>query len=222
LRVSDATRNFLFPGNCIAPTAYCYDGSYGCCARVGYDPHGYGFWIRFPEFQLLGATGIPLIADTESIQAGWNLIGSIFYPIPAASLSTDPPGIIAGRFYSYSNSSYEVADTIQPFKGYWVRANGPGQIIFPQTTQALSRIVAYVHWQDQPIAGKKIVLVETQDTTYTDSTGLATFVVPAGNYTVRAFEINRGGPVRLSIDFDVATVPGETTTVDIIDCLPCL
>lgn len=88
--------------------------------------------------------------------------------------------------------------------------------------QSLSQIVAYVHWQDQGLAGKKIVLLGTTDTTYTDTNGYAKFLVPAGRYTLRAFYINRGGPCCGSIDFNVAIVPGEVKKVDIVDCLPCV
>ncbi|MBI1805270.1 MAG: hypothetical protein HY033_13165 [Ignavibacteriae bacterium] len=91
-----------------------------------------------------------------------------------------------------------------------------------QPVQPLSQIVAYVHWQNEGIADKQIVLVQTGDTLRTDSNGLAKFSVPAGHYVIRAFEINRGGPVGGSIDFSVDTHSGETATVDIIDCLDCV
>ena len=90
-----------------------------------------------------------------------------------------------------------------------------------QPRQSLSHITAYVHWQDQALQGKQIVLVQTGETLRTDSKGLAVFAVPAGHYVVRAYDINRGGPSLRAIDINVDTSPGETTSVDIIDCLPC-
>jgi hypothetical protein len=95
------------------------------------------------------------------------------------------------------------------------------EIPFPPG-QHLSRIIAYVHWQDQGLAGKKIVLIETSDTLYTDPIGLSKFYVHAGRYTLRAFDINRGGPCCGSIDFKVEILPGEVKMVDIVDCLPCV
>jgi len=86
---------------------------------------------------------------------------------------------------------------------------------------ANSRISAYVHWEDQPQAGKKIQLLETNEIKYTDSTGIAQFVVVAGNYTVRAFGINWPGPGFQYVDFDVVVKPTENVTVDIVDCLYC-
>lgn len=92
----------------------------------------------------------------------------------------------------------------------------------PQSQPPTSQITAYVHWDDQALAGKQIQLMETGVFKETDSTGTATFSVPAGKYTVRAYGINRGGPTYQSIDFIVEVKQGEKTTVDIVDCLPCL
>jgi hypothetical protein len=83
-------------------------------------------------------------------------------------------------------------------------------------------IIVEVHWGDQGVPSIPVVLVQTRDSVQTDSTGLATFSVSPGNYTVRAFGINRGGPVLEHIDFDVEARRGETAFVDIVDCLPCL
>ncbi len=94
--------------------------------------------------------------------------------------------------------------------------------MLPQPPDIRGSIVAYVHWQNQPIENKKLVLVETGDTVYTDARGLVKFSLPPGSYTVRAYEINRGGPIQLTIDFKVEVTPFRTAIVDIIDCLPCL
>ena len=85
-----------------------------------------------------------------------------------------------------------------------------------------SHITAYVHWGDQPLEGKKIELVQSGETKTTASDGKVEFTVIAGKYIIRAYDINRGGPVYQSIDFDVVVKIGETATVDIVDCLPCL
>jgi hypothetical protein len=85
-----------------------------------------------------------------------------------------------------------------------------------------SLILVNVHWQNQGVAGIPVVLVQTRDSVSTGANGLAVFSVLAGHYVVRVYGINRGGPVFVSTDFDVEAKPGETATVDIIDCLPCL
>ena len=83
-------------------------------------------------------------------------------------------------------------------------------------------IVAKVHWGDQAIPDIPVVLVGTGDSVRTDSSGQAVFSVSPGKYVLRAYGINRGGPVFRYIDFDVDAKQGETTFVDIVDCLPCL
>ena len=92
----------------------------------------------------------------------------------------------------------------------------PPPLIYP------TLIVAKVHWEDQGVPNVPVVLVGTGDTVLTDSSGLAVFSVSPGKYVLRAFGINRGGPVLLYIDFDVEVKKGETTRVDIVDCLPCV
>src|SRR5260221_1719079 len=91
-----------------------------------------------------------------------------------------------------------------------------------QPPQIAGRIVAYVHWGDQPIEGKKIELVQTGETKLTDSNGVAEFTELPGKYIVRAYDINRGGPSYLYVDFPVEVGPGQKVKVDIVDCLPCV
>jgi len=86
---------------------------------------------------------------------------------------------------------------------------------------AKANVIAYVHWQEEGLAGRKVELLEAGEVRFTDSTGLASFIVHAGTYTLRAYDLNRGGPAFRSIDFDVKAAAGDTVTVDIVDCLPC-
>ena len=92
----------------------------------------------------------------------------------------------------------------------------------PGPRDASSLIVVNIHWQDRGVAGIPVVLVQTRDSVVTGTNGLAIFSVPAGHYVVRAYGINRGGPVSISNDYDVEVKRGVTAIVDIVDCLPCL
>ena len=99
----------------------------------------------------------------------------------------------------------------------------PGCIDIPsEPPDAPSQIIVNVHWQDQGVAGIPVVLVQTRDSVLTGTNGVSLFSAPAGRYIVRAYGINRGGPVLLRTDFDVESKPGEVAVVDIVDCLPCL
>jgi hypothetical protein len=85
----------------------------------------------------------------------------------------------------------------------------------------MSHIVSYVFWDGKGVAGKKIELVPTGLSKITDSNGIAGFTVPAGRYTVRAYEIGTPGPGRPFVDFNVESFSGLTTTVNIFDCQAC-
>lgn len=85
-----------------------------------------------------------------------------------------------------------------------------------------AQIVVYIHWGGMGIAKKKVELRETGETQETNERGLAKFIVTAGRYTVRVYNINRGGPSYLYYDFTVEVKSNETKTLDVVDCLPCL
>ena len=63
-----------------------------------------------------------------------------------------------------------------------------------------------------------MVLVGTGDSVRTDSSGQAIFSVSPGRYLLRAYGIQREGPVLQHIDFDVDARKGETTFVN----FPCV
>ncbi len=91
-----------------------------------------------------------------------------------------------------------------------------------QPQPQLSQIIAYVHWENQALAGKQVQLLQTGETKLTDANGMAEFSVASGNYVVRAFGIDAPGPSPRTIDYTVEVGPGQKSTVDIFDCLPCM
>jgi hypothetical protein len=80
----------------------------------------------------------------------------------------------------------------------------------------------HVHWQDTGLAEKRLEVLELGMVRLTDKSGIAEFPVPAGTYTLRAHEINMPGPPPAYVDFTVMTTRGETTRVEVLDCLPCV
>jgi hypothetical protein len=82
-------------------------------------------------------------------------------------------------------------------------------------------ISVFVHW-DEGLAGKRVAVLELGREGVTNEDGIVNFRVPAGGYTVRVYEINRGGPAVLYVDTKVTVGAHERTTVDVIDCLPCV
>ncbi|HZY10534.1 MAG TPA: hypothetical protein VFF29_05210 [Bacteroidota bacterium] len=99
----------------------------------GYEPkdtlvNGLGYWMKFLSDQTVEIEGFPRLSDTFFVKKGWNLIGSISYPIPVTSIVTDPPNILTSLFFGYENGYFR-ADTIQPGRGYWIAVNSDGRLI---------------------------------------------------------------------------------------------
>lgn len=83
-------------------------------------------------------------------------------------------------------------------------------------------VVVWVQWDGQGVPDKRVELVELQQVTTTNDEGLAEFVVPIGDYTLRAYEINRGGPSLHYIDQKITITSNDEIRVDVVDCLPCV
>jgi hypothetical protein len=94
---------------------------------------------------------------------------------------------------------------------------GPTEPVTPNGLIAVS-----VHWGSQGIQGIPLVLMQTGDSVQTNLNGMAAFSVPGGKYVVRAYGINRGGPVWLVSDYTIEAKAGEVVVLDIVDCIPCL
>jgi hypothetical protein len=92
----------------------------------------------------------------------------------------------------------------------------------PSQTDVYGTVVVFVHWNGQGLADMRVGLVEPGIELKTDEEGLAEFVVPAGRYTLRAYDINQGGPGLRHVDTDVMVEPEHTVRVEIANCLPCV
>lgn len=114
----------LFPGS--TGQAYAYLGN-------GYVPSDtlagrMGYWLKFSSTAPADIGGLPRVQDTITLRPGWNLIGSISYPVDASSIYSIPAGITTSQFFGYSDQ-YTPADTVQPGKGYWVKVNGACSLV---------------------------------------------------------------------------------------------
>jgi hypothetical protein len=87
---------------------------------------------------------------------------------------------------------------------------------------AVGTVVVRVQWDGQGLPNKRVELVELKLVMTTDEEGFAEFIVPIGDYTLRAYEINRGGPAMLHVDTPVTVKPNDVVRVEIVDCLPCV
>ncbi len=93
---------------------------------------GFGYWLKFPSGQNIQLNGNALSSVSVPLRNGWNLFGSLNGSIPVSALTTNPPGIISGYIYGYTNN-YFVANTIEKGKGYWVKATANGTLTLSLT-----------------------------------------------------------------------------------------
>ena len=84
--------------------------------------------MRFDTAGSKAIIGERYVNDTLALAEGWNLVGALAYPLPAADIIADPGGIISSSFFGYSDH-YFVSGTLQPGRGYWVKLSAPGKII---------------------------------------------------------------------------------------------
>src|SRR5262249_50786053 len=124
--------------------AFSYLPTSGYNANTNLEP-GVGYWLKFNRGEdSSDLDGQPLPKDTISLAAGWNLIGSLGVPVPLGTIGEIPPGVIAGPFYTYTvnNRRYEIADSLRPRYGYWVKAAQAGKIVLdPQAANNLHKDV---------------------------------------------------------------------------------
>lgn len=83
-------------------------------------------------------------------------------------------------------------------------------------------LTVYVHAGPEPLQGKTVEVLDTGETGFTDSRGIARFVLPAGDYTVRVREITRPGPGPGYVDTRVTIVSGGTVGIEVEDCPECV
>ena len=89
-------------------------------------------------------------------------------------------------------------------------------------THETGNVVVYVHWDHQGLPDKSVELLGLHLVLKTNEAGIAEFVAPVGDYTLRAYDINRGGPALWYLDTEITVTSGQEVRVDIVDCLPCV
>lgn len=90
---------------------------------------GTGYWVRAPQMPPLLMRGDSITNLTISVNASWNMVGSISVPIPKSGITADPATGIgpSSNLFAYRNG-YVLADSIVPGGGYWIRSNAPGSM----------------------------------------------------------------------------------------------
>jgi hypothetical protein len=121
--VADYHKDVLYPS--AVSKAFAYTGSY---TQSDLFANGNGYWLKYSGNQLLTLPGTPVAVDTIAVKSGWNIIGSIGSPVNTSAIVQIPSGIVTSNYFGY-NGGYAIAGAIAPGSGYWVKCNGPGQLV---------------------------------------------------------------------------------------------
>jgi hypothetical protein len=123
LDVADHAKAAVFPTS--VGSAFAFDAGYTTAATL---ENGRGYWLKFDGVQSVSVTGFQVTADTIDVAAGWNMVGSIGVPVPAASVGSIPGGLVSSNFFGF-DIGYATAATIEPGKGYWVKIAEAGKLV---------------------------------------------------------------------------------------------
>jgi hypothetical protein len=141
--VDDYSATALFPT--AVSSAYRYASGY---IAEGTLANRVGYWLKFNGNQVVDIIGYPILCDSIPVVQGWNMIGSISYPIPVSSITANPPTLTTSQFFGYY-AGYSPADTIVPGKSYWVKASESGYLYLCGTSVLLNKM-AIVPTSEQP------------------------------------------------------------------------
>jgi len=103
--------------------AFAYKGQYVAKPVLA---NGIGYWMKFTVGQNIGARGGLLHHVVDSVSQGWNMIGTIGFPVPkeAAIVSGTT---ITSQFYEYTGAYHALTTKpLTPGQGFWVKTAGSG------------------------------------------------------------------------------------------------
>jgi hypothetical protein len=91
--------------------------------------HGQGYWLKLSKTPEESVYGIPQLrsADTVSLNAGWNLIGSVGTALPVSTFLAANANLLPYVF-GY-DQGYFLATSIDVYHGYWVNAITSGNAV---------------------------------------------------------------------------------------------
>jgi hypothetical protein len=89
---------------------------------------GKGYWLKFQNDQYVFMAGDSITCDTVAVTEGWNLVGALSAPVAVGDIIFSPPEIKSSEFFHY-DGSYQIADSLRPGRGYWIKTSGAGEII---------------------------------------------------------------------------------------------
>ena len=112
------------------PSLYSYDGTYRKEDSLVF---GKGYWAK-PGDSLINYEGVRMDSVVLPVRKGWNLIGSLHFPVAVTDVISQPDSIL-GTFYQYAGGAYTPADSIRPGRAYWVKVTSEGFVTIKATAE---------------------------------------------------------------------------------------
>ncbi len=91
--------------------------------------NGKGYWLKFNSEDSVIVNGVKSTGNIP-LSSGWNIIGVADVNLPIDEIYSNPTDIFTSSFYGYNNG-YVTATTLESGKGYWVKTNQAGYIVYP-------------------------------------------------------------------------------------------
>ena len=125
LMIPNARVNDIFPS--AISNAFIYDGSYVSKDTIEF---GKGYWLKFAASETISIIGTSVSNSTVFLSPGWNMIGTISFPVDTITVLTDPINILISGYFAYdTETGYYNVDRLLPGKGYWVKASQGGMMV---------------------------------------------------------------------------------------------
>ena len=162
---SDMYKDRYYPGNTSDVFTFYPDSGYVIRDSLEL---ARGYWLKFPNDTSYSVTGLNHRFRID-LEGGWNIVGPFDFLVPVSSITSIPTGIISSNFYGY-DEGYLIADTLQPGKGYWVKASANGKVILDPSILVKGEENQFASLMDQwgkifieDAVGDKMVLYITED-----------------------------------------------------------
>ena len=135
LSAPDGRKSTLFPD--AVSHAFAYNSGY--VVQDTMNP-GVGYWLKLSSAETVSIAGYLRSHDSVLVAPGWNMIGALSIPVTASDIALLNPGLLTSSFFGYSHG-YQIADTLQPFQGYWIKVPHDGKLAMAASSLTAKQVV---------------------------------------------------------------------------------